>query len=102
MDRPEYLYLIRPTRPEMLSGGMTEAERDTVAAHFEYLKGLADRGVVRIAGRTLGSGDRAFGIVVFRAASEAEARRLVDDDPAVRARVMSAELFSFKIAIDGS
>lgn len=102
MENSDFLYLIRPTRPEMLTERMTEAEADAVAAHFEYLQGLADGGVVRLAGRTLETGARTFGLVVFTAASETEARRLVDQDPAVRERVMTAELFPFKIAIDGS
>ena len=102
MDNSDYLYVVRPTRPEMLSDGMTEAEQNTVAAHFDYLQELADRGVVRIAGRTLDSGKQTFGLVVFTAASGTEAQSLVDQDPAVRERVMTAELFSFRIAIDRS
>ncbi len=53
MDESHYIYVVRPTRPEMLSDGMTDLEQDTVAAHFDYLKVLADKGVVRMAGRTL-------------------------------------------------
>ncbi|HJM50719.1 MAG TPA: YciI family protein [Alphaproteobacteria bacterium] len=102
MDESHYIYVVRPTRPEMLSDGMTDLEQDTVAAHFDYLKVLADKGVVRMAGRTLEFGKQAFGIVVFMAASEAEAQRLVDDDPAVREGVMTAELSLFRIAIDRS
>lgn len=102
MDDSDYLYVIRPARPEMLTGGMTEAEQNTVAAYFEYLQGLADRGVVRIAGRTLDTGNQTFGLVVFMAASGTEAQRVVDEDPAVRERVMTAELFPFRIAIDRS
>ena len=102
VDHSDYLYVLRPTRPEMLSDGMTETEQNTVAAHVEYLQGLADRGVVRIAGRTLDTGKQTFGLMVFMAASETEARRLVDEDPAVRERVMTAELFSFGAAVDRS
>lgn len=36
MDDSDYLYVIRPTRPEMLSDGMTEAEQNTVAADAGY------------------------------------------------------------------
>ncbi len=102
MDNSDYLCVVRPTRPEMLSDGMTEVEKNAVAAHFEYLQGLAETGVVRLAGRTLESGQQTFGIVVFTAASETEAQRLVDEDPAVREGVMNAELFSFRIAVDRS
>lgn len=100
MDTSDFLYLIRPTRPEMLSDGMTEAEESAVAAHFTYLKTLADKGIVRLAGRTQETGERAFGIIVFKAASPAAAQRLVDEDPAVMRTVMSAELFPFRVAVE--
>jgi len=102
MENSDYLYVVRPTRPEMLSDGMTEVEKDAVAAHFEYLQGLGESGVVRLAGRTLETGAQTFGLVVFTADSEVEAQKLVDDDPALRAGIMTAELFPFRIAIDRS
>ena len=58
--------------------------------------------VVRLAGRTLETGAQTFGLVVFTAASEAKAQKLVDDDPGVREGVMTVELFPFRIAIDHS
>ena len=100
MDTSEFLYLIRPTRPEMLTGVMTEAEETAIAAHFAYLKGLADNGIVRLAGRTQETGERAFGIIVFTATSQAAARKLVDEDPAVIGQVMTAELFPFRVAVE--
>ncbi len=100
MDTSEYLYVIRPTRPEMLTGGMTEAEETTIAAHFAYLKSLADKRIVRLAGRTQETGERAFGIIVFTAASPVEAQGLVDEDPAVIRGVMTAELFPFRVAVE--
>jgi len=102
VDHSDYLYVLRPTRPEMISDGMTETEQNTVAAHVEHLQGLAESGVVRIAGRTLDTGKQTFELVVFMAASETEAQKLVDEDPAVRERVMTAELFSFRVAVDRS
>ena len=100
MDRSDFLYVIRPTRPEMLSGGMTEVEETAIAAHFGYLKSLADKGTVRLAGRTQETGERTFGIIVFKATSQAEAQRLVDEDPAVMRGVMTAELFPFRVAVE--
>ena len=102
MENSDYLYVVRPTRPEMLSDGMTEVEQNAVAEHFAYLQGLAESGVVRLAGRTLETGAQTFGLVVFTAASEIEAQKRVDQDPALRAGVMTAELFPFRIAVSRS
>ena len=99
MERVEFLYLVRPARPAMLTDGMSEFEETAVTDHFNYLKDLAEVGTVRLAGRTLENAT-AFGIVVFTAASRDHAQRLVDGDPAVARGVMTAELFAFRTAVD--
>jgi uncharacterized protein YciI len=98
-DVTEYLYKIQPTRLEMLTQGPTADEATLVAQHLAYLQGLAAQGVVVLAGRTLDADERAFGIVVFRAASEEAARDVMDNDPAVKNGVMRAELYPYRIAV---
>jgi uncharacterized protein YciI len=98
----EFLYRIQATRPAMLTDGPTPAEREVTAAHVAYLQELAATGVVRLFGRTQTTDPSTFGIVIFRAGSPAEAQRIMENDPAVRARVMRAELFPFRIAGVGS
>jgi len=95
----QYLYQIRPTRVEMLSQGPDERESRLVAEHFEYLRRLTEEGVVLMAGRTLDSDARAFGIVVFTAKSHEAARELMGRDPAVAQGVMQAELFPFRMGL---
>ena len=95
----QFLYRIQPTRVAMLTEGPTEREAAIVAEHFAYLQELAGKGTVLMAGRTLTTDDNAFGMVVFRAESEAQARELVRNDPAVRDGVMQAELFPYRIAL---
>jgi uncharacterized protein YciI len=95
----EFLYRIRPSRPEMLTEGPTDVESASIERHFAYLKNLTEQGVVRLAGRTLHTDPTSFGIVVFRAASEMAARQIMEDDPAVKDGVMLAELFPFRIAL---
>ncbi len=57
----------------MLAGGPTESEAAIIGQHFQYLERLVAEGVVFMAGRTMVTDERAFGIVIFQAASEAEA-----------------------------
>jgi uncharacterized protein YciI len=97
-----YLYRIQPARPAMLSEGPTEAEAAIVAQHFGYLKDLAEQGVVVLAGRTLNTDPSSFGIIILRADTEATARGIMEDDPAVRQGVMRAELFPYRIALPAS
>jgi putative hydrolase of HD superfamily len=96
---PQFLYRIQPARLGMLTDGPTEDETRIVGEHFTYLKGLADAGVVLMAGRTLHADERTFGIVVFTAESEAAAEDVMLRDPAVRQGVMRAELHPYSLAL---
>ena len=95
----EFVYVLRPARREMLSAGPTEREREVVGEHFRYLRGLCDRGVVVLAGRTTTEDERVFGVCILRAGDEVEARGIMERDPAVAGGVMTAELFPFRVAM---
>lgn len=95
----QYLYRIQPTRPAMLTEGPTPEEQRIVGEHFNYLKGLTERGVVILAGRTLNTDESSFGITVFNAESDEAAGAIVEGDPAVRQGVMRAALFPYRVAL---
>ena len=94
-----WLYRVRPSRPAMLTEGPTPAEQEAVGRHFAYLQGLCRAGVMHLAGRTLNGDEEGFGICLFSAGSEEEARRVMEGDPAVIAGVMSAQLFPYRVAL---
>jgi uncharacterized protein YciI len=96
---PQFLYRIQPTRLGMLTEGPTSQEASITGEHFQYLQRLVAEGVVLMAGRTLNEDERSFGIVVFLAASQAEAAELVQNDPAVKLGIMKAELFPYRVAL---
>jgi uncharacterized protein YciI len=98
-ENSQYLYKIQPARLEMLRDGPTPEEAERISQHFDYLKGLVDTGVVILAGRTLNIDPSSFGIVIFNAPSEAAARELMNDDPAVKYGVMRAELYPYRVAL---
>lgn len=95
----QYLYMIQPTRIEMLSDGPTLEEEAIVSQHFAYLRRLTDEGTVILAGRTLNTDDSSFGIVILSAESEQAAHAVMNEDPAVRSGVMRARLFPYRIAL---
>jgi uncharacterized protein len=96
---PEYLYRIQPTRAEMLLDGTTSAEEAVIDAHFAYLQAAVAGGVVLLAGRTLNTDSTSFGLVILRAATDAEAMAFMQSDPAVSAGVMHTELYPFRVAL---
>ena len=101
-DLQEFIFVIRLTRVGMLTEGPTEREAGIIGEHFGYLKGLTEQGVMAFVWRTLNPDAETFGIAVFRAASEDEARGIMLNDPAVRHGVMSATLYQFKIVLQGT
>jgi len=95
----EFMYRVEPTRPAMLSNGPTAQERAVITEHFNRLAELTKKGVVEFAGRTTNTDKTSFGIIIFRAESEAAAREIMNDDPAVKKGVMKATLFPFHTAL---
>jgi uncharacterized protein YciI len=95
----QYLYKIQPMRDGMLKTGATEEEKRIVAEHFSYLEDLIGKGVLVMAGRTLNIDNSSFGIVVFKANSDEEARGIMLEDPAVKNMVFRAELYPYRIAL---
>ncbi|HLF79846.1 MAG TPA: YciI family protein [Dehalococcoidia bacterium] len=101
-DRKQFLYRLKPTNPEMLARLPTPLEAIALHEHFEYLSQLAVIGKLLLAGRTTTDDETTFGIVIFEAKSEEDARRIMGNDPAIQEGVMEAELFPFRIAVQRS
>ena len=96
-----FIYVLRLTRTEMITEGPTPEELKTTHDHFNYLRDLRNQGTVLHAGRTTPVGDRTFGIVILKAESEAEANQIANEDPAVKNKVMTAELYPYRVALVG-
>ena len=91
----EWLYVIRPPRPTFMDDASPE-ENEVMERHFEYLKRLLEEGRLILAGPSL---DPPFGLVIFEAATEGDARRVMEDDPSVAAGVQFAELHPFRASL---
>ena len=95
----QFIYTLKVTRLGQLTEGPTAEEQAIVSEHFAYLKDLTEKGVAILVGRTSTADADTFGIMVFQAASEAEAQEIMANDPAVKNGVMAARLFPFRIAL---
>lgn len=95
---PQYLYWIRPARADFFSAP-TQEDDLFIDEHFRYLEMWSKKGVVLLAGRTQNDDATTFGIVIFESANGQEARRFMEEDPAVRAGVFRAEVFAFRVAL---
>jgi len=82
----------------MVTSGPTDEEASIISEHFNYLKSLTEQGVVLVFGRTQNKDASTFGITIFRADSDDAARSIMNNDPAVKKRIMRAELFPYRVA----
>lgn len=90
-----FIYVLNLARRETLER-MSPEEEAIIDEHFEYLmRGLTADKLI-LAGRCL---DGEFGIVVFCADDEKHAKEFMENDPAVKSRIMTAELHPFRIAL---
>lgn len=68
----------------------------TMGKHFDYLKDLLEKKVLILAGPCL---DREYGIAIFEAQDEEEAKEIMNNDPCISEGVMSGELHHFKVSL---
>jgi uncharacterized protein len=85
-----YVYRLIPPRPTFHED-MTDAEREIMGRHAEYLAELAQTGKIVVYGPVV-DGTGAWGLSVFEAGSEDEVRRIVADDPAVASGMSTYEV----------
>lgn len=78
----------------------TAEDKAAIGRHLANFKAAVQSGQLILAGRTMESGDKTFGIAIFEAADEAAARKFMEADPAVMAGVMTAELHPFAVVLE--
>jgi uncharacterized protein YciI len=91
-----FVYLLRPVRPE-LPYEPTAEEQVTLGAHADYLERGASEGWLVCAGPSLVAPGDAIGITILDVDDEAEARRVMEADPAVSGGIMTGELRPFRL-----
>lgn len=99
VGRKQFVYVLRVTPDFQNAQAWTDKENAVVAQHFERLAKATAAGQVVLAGRTTEALAATFGIVIFEAESVEAARQFMDDDPAVKAGLMSATLHPYAVAL---
>ena len=89
------LIMYRPPR-DGFAENATPEESAKVMKHFEYLKQLHVEKVVLMAGRVE---DARFGIALLETETRQAAQEIMNNDPAVKAKVFQAELLPFSLAL---
>jgi D-alanyl-D-alanine carboxypeptidase len=95
--KKQFVIVLRLSAKYQDDKNWTEADNKAVQNHFAKLQQLQKEGKLLFAGRTLNK--ESMGFVILEVETEAEARQIMENDDAVKAGIMSAELLPFQTAL---
>ena len=90
---PVWLYRIIPPR-EDFALTLSAEEAGAMSAHFDYLKSLHAKGMLKLTGRTESG---SIGLSIFEAEDLAAAQAVAENDPAKQAGVIDIVVELFRI-----
>ena len=99
-EKKQFVYVLKLVPRLLNEKNWTEQDNAIVGKHFRRLQKLHKEGKVVLAGRTLNESDPTqFGVVILEVGSEEEARKIMEEDDAVKEKIMTAQLFPFSVAL---
>ena len=96
-EKKQFVIVLRLNPKYQDDKNWTESDNQAVSRHFAKLQQLQKDGKLIFAGRTLVK--ESMGVVILEVESETEARQIMENDDAVKAGIMSAELLPFQTAL---
>lgn len=98
----EWLGVLTLTEKYKEEKNWTEKEQSIVGEHFQRLIKMKNEGIVVLAGRTeLALNDpEMMGLVIFYAKDETTALEIMNNDPAVKNKIMLAKVHPYGIAVN--
>jgi uncharacterized protein len=98
--KKQFVYVLKLTPRLLDEKNWTQQESLIVGRHFRRLQQLLKEGKVILAGKTMNDTDPSqFGVVILEVDSEEEARKIMEEDEAVKEKLMTAQLFPFRVAL---
>lgn len=98
----EWLGVLTLTEKYQEEKNWTKEDQAVVGQHFQRLVKMKDEGIIILAGRMqLPTNDTEMkGLVIFYAKDDKEALQIMEDDPAVKAKIMQAKVYPYSIAVN--
>lgn len=97
----EWLGVLTLTEKYQDEKNWTKDDQAVVGQHFQRLVKMKDEGIIILAGRMqLPTNDAEMkGLVIFYAKDEKEALQIMENDPAVKAKIMQAKVYPYSVAV---
>ena len=98
-DPMQFIYILRLNSKYKKEKNWNESVNNVMQQHVGYLTKLHESGQAQLVGRMdLDLNDPAMmGICIFKAPSKEEAQKMMEADPAVQNKIMSAKVYPFKV-----
>jgi uncharacterized protein YciI len=96
MTKTHFFIRLVPPRASFIQD-MTAEERDLMQQHSVYTRAQFDAGKILVYGPVMDARGP-FGMAVFEAESDAEVRRILDEDPTVKAGLNRYEVSPMRVA----
>ena len=99
--KPKEFMCVQRLVPRLYDGKKwTNEDKEALDRHLVRFQEATKSGQLILAGRTTEPNDKTFGVAIFRASDEADARAFMEADPTVSAGLMTAELHPFAVALE--
>lgn len=95
----EFVYTLVLVDRLFKEDGWTEKDESIVREHFQNLKELEKQGILLQAGKTAGLDTNTKGFVFFKAESYEKAEEIMNNDPAIKNKIMTGTLQEYVVAI---
>ncbi len=95
----EYIYKLILEDRLFNEENWTEEDEKIVSDHFNNLLNLKKQNRLVLAGKTDGLDTNTYGIVIFTAESDEEAKTFMENDPAVKQGIMTGYLQRYNVAL---
>lgn len=92
-----YIYVLKLNEAYYDEESWTDEVNQIVEAHFERLKDDFEKGKVIHVGRTENPKDNGFGIVIYHADSDLDAKDYMENDPAILVGLMTGSYQAYKM-----
>ena len=96
----QFIYVLHLVPRLHSDSAWTKEDEAVLGRHLDRFKEAINTGQLILAGRTPEPGEKTFGIAIFEAADETAARAFMENDPAVAAGLMTAELHPFAVVLE--
>ena len=103
---PQWLVVLSLARPELQDPTKwTDADNAAVREHFQRLQQMTHEGKVILFGRTQDTRPDGhlvpdtMGLIILEAPDRAAAEKVLSEDPAVKAGLMTGKVYSYQVAL---